>query len=54
MSADRFARGLGTRSTDPDYCNALSGPKPRHNGPGWWALAFALPFVVWMACRWLA
>ena len=52
--SERFARHLGSRPSDPEYASALSGPKPSNNGPGWWALACALPFVVWMACRWLA
>ena len=49
--SDRFARSLGSRQTDPEYANALSGPRPRHNGWGWWLAAFALPFLVYMVCK---
>lgn len=45
----KFARTLGSRPSDPEYANALSGPKPRHNGAIWWiaaALVCSIPFVV--------
>lgn len=42
MSTERFARTLGSRSTDPEYCSPLSGPAPRHNGFGYWLIGLCL------------
>lgn len=52
MNTTRFARTLGSRQSDPEYANAISGPKPRHNAPFWWLLAIALMAVVFSIPYW--
>lgn len=50
--SDHFARSLGTRSTDPDYCSAITGPRSgRIRNWLWWLAALALPFLVYMVLR---
>ena len=40
--SERFARSLGTRPHDLEYASAISGPRPRHNGFGYWLIGLCL------------